>query len=381
MSVGDVWFVIPSANPSNCRNVLPRWRERGYKIAVLQNFERGEIPADICLWRDSYPGWPESVNILCRDVVPKSCNLIVSGGDDMLPDPNHTASELAEQFFERFRDGFGVMQPHGDEFLCAKRYCGSPFVGRAWFENMYGGRGPMYGGYHHNYADNELYWVAKGMGALWERPDLSHFHDHFTREGRKEPAYWSGVKQKDLQDCLLYYARVHQHFAGHEPANDGYAARRAFDTTMPKEEMLVLAEQRLFRVAIDNPYAGAIHTALTTCAKAGQKVVAIYGFGLHTQVAGSALREPPVKIACIIDDNEANQGRVAWGIPVVSREKALAMGVEAVILSGNSVEDALWANAAIFRERGIPVHRMYGKSVSDADAAKVQSRLDAPVMA
>lgn len=363
----EVWFAIPSANPQKCRKVLPAWRERGYKIAVLQNFEAGDIPADIAAWFDHYPGWPESVNILCRDIVPASCDLIVSGGDDMLPDPNHTAEELADQFFEHFPDGFGVMQPHGDEFLSAKRYCGSPFIGRGWFESMYAGAGPMYGRYHHNYADNELYWVAKGLGALWERPDLSHFHDHFTRTGQAQPAYWESVKRKDLPDCLLYYARVHEHFPGHAPAaNAGVQPPRAFDTSMPKDQMLALAEQRLFRVAIDNPYAEAITGALLACKDAGQDPVAIYGFGLHTQVAGSALREPPVTVACIIDDNESNQGRVAWGIPVVSKEQALRMGVRAVILSGNSVEDALWANAAIFRERGVQVRRIYGSSQAGA---------------
>jgi hypothetical protein len=368
MSTTDVWFAIPSANPEKCRKVLPVWRKQGYKIAILQNFERGDIPADIVRWFDAYPGWPESVNILCRDIVPKDCRLIVTGGDDMLPDPNHTAAELAEQFFERFPDGFGVMQPHGDEFMCAKRYCGSPFIGRAFFERMYGGRGPMHGGYHHNYADNELYWVARGLGALWARDDLSHFHDHFTRDGRAQPKYWSSVKQRDLSDCLLYYSRVHGHFPGHEPAARAGGAAHEYDRSMPKSEMLTLAEQRLFRVAIDNPYAERLAGALMTCADLGQDPVGIYGFGLHTQVAGSALREPPVKVACIIDDNAANHGRVAWGMPVVSREAALSLGLKAVILSGQSVEDRLWDNAAIFRERGVAVHRLYGRSVDGADA-------------
>lgn len=371
MSSNDVWFVIPSASPEKCRKTLPLWRERGYRIAVLQNFEKGEIPADIVDWFDYYPGWPESVNILCRQVIPQSCQLIVSGGDDMLPDPNHTAQELAAQFFDRFPDGFGVMQPHGDEFMCAKRYCGSPFIGRAWFENMYGGRGPMYGGYHHNYADNELYWVAKGLNALWERTDLSHFHDHFTRTGESQPDYWNSVKQRDLQDCLLYYARVHETFPGHAPTQA--ALCRPFDESLPRAEMLLLAEHRLFRVAIDNPYSNAIAKALTQCADEGEHTVGLYGFGLHTQVAGSALREPPVKIACIIDDNESNHGRVAWGIPVVSRHTALAMGLQAVVLSGNSVEDRLWSNATPFRERGINVRRLYANTpANDADLARTR---------
>lgn len=367
----EVWFVIPSASPEKCRKVLPVWRERGYRTAVLQNFEQGDIPADIAEWFDYYPGWPESVNILCRDIVPKACKLIVSGGDDMLPDPNHTAQELAAQFFRKFPDGFGVMQPHGDEFLCAKRYCGSPFIGRAWFETMYAGKGPMYGGYHHNYADNELFWVAKGLNALWERPDLSHFHDHFTRDGREQPRYWESVRNKDLKDCLLYYSRVHENFPGHAPLR-GPGAARVYDTAMPRPQMLTLAEQRLFRVACDNPYANALTRAFVQCAVAGHRNIAVYGCGLHTQVGGAALCEPAVRIACIIDDNPANHTRTMWNIPIVSRDRALQMGVDAVVLSGNSVEDKLWDNTAIFRDRAIPVLRLYGRSQSDAECASVK---------
>lgn len=366
----EVWFAIPSANPQNCRKTLPLWRERGYRIAVLQNFELGDIPADIVRWSDTYPGWPESVNMLCREVVPSSCDLIVSGGDDMLPDPNQTAQELADQFFARFSDGFGVMQPHGDEFMCAKRYCGSPFIGRAWFANMYGGRGPMYGGYHHNFADNELYWVAKGLGALWERPDLSHFHDHFTRTGEAEPAYWASVREKDLRDCLLYYARVHEHFPGHGPTAG--APDRRYDTSMDAAQMLTLAEQRLLRVACDNPYASALRKAFRACAAAGRHTVAVYGSGLHTQIGCAALCDPVVRIACIIDDNESAQGRTMWNIPVVSRQGALAMGLQAVVLSAHSVEDKLWANAAVFREHGVTVVRLYGRSMSDEECAGVR---------
>lgn len=369
--MSEVWFVIPSASPEKCRKVLPLWRERGYRTAVLQNFERGDIPADIVEWYDSYPGWPESVNTLCRSIVPASCNLIVTGGDDMLPDPNHTAQELSSQFFQRFRDGFGVMQPHGDEFLSAKRYCGSPFIGRTWFETMYAGRGPMYGGYHHNYADNELFWVARGLGALWERPDLSHFHDHFTRSGSPQPRYWDSVKSKDLSDCLLYYARVHEHFAGHAP-NTGPGVHRAYDTTMNKAEMLALAEQRLLRVACDNPYVTALRRAFDECAVAGHTEVAVYGSGLHTQVGGAALCDAPVKVVCVIDDNPANHTRSMWNIPIVSRETALKMGVDAVVLSGNSVEDRLWDNCAQFRDHGVPVYRLYGRSQPATEYAALQ---------
>lgn len=357
----EVWFAIPSASPEKCRKVLPVWRQMGYKTAILQNFEKGDIPADIVVWRDSYPGWPSSVNILSKEIVPASCPIIVTGGDDMLPDPNHSAEQLAEQFLERFPDTFGVMQPHGDEFLAAKRYAGSPFLGRAWCQTMYGGRGPMYPGYHHNYADNELFWLSKGMGVLWDRPDLTHFHDHFTRDGRPQPVYWNSVRQRDLPDCLLYYARVHERFPGHEPMHTPGTPRseRFGDVPVDTAEMLVLADHRLLRTAIDNPYAHALHRGLKNCADAGLDPVAIYGFGFHTQVGAAALAEPPVRIDCIIDDNTANHGRRPWSIPVVSLAEAAKRNIKAVVLSANSVEDRLYANCAPLIAKGIHVERLY----------------------
>lgn len=360
MPTHDVWFAIPSANPEKCRRVLPVWREMGYKTAVLQNFERGDIPADIAVWRDRYPGWPASSNILCREIVPKSCPIVVCGGDDMLPDPNYSAQDLAEQFLQRFPDTFGVMQPHGDEYLAARRYCGSPFLGRAWFDTMYAGTGGMCAGYHHNYADNELFWLARGMGVLWERPDLSHYHEHFTRTGAAQPAYWESVKNNDLQDCFLYVARAHAGFPGHEPAGPGADRRPRFAPPGDRADMLVLAEQRMAYIALDNAFAAAISGGLRRCADLGLDPIALYGFGFHTRVGVAALCEPPVRIACIIDDNPMSHGRRPWNIPVVSRERALDMGVRAVVLSANSVEDRLWDNSAIFRDAGLPVMRLYG---------------------
>jgi len=355
MPAPEVWFAVPSANPENCRCNLPRWRERGYRIAILQNRTRAEIPADIVVWRDAYPGWAESINILCREAVPKDAPIVVSGGDDMLPDPNHTAQDLATEFLSRFPDTFGVMQPHGDEFLCARRYCGSPFLGRKWIDTMYGGRGPMCGQYHHNWADNELYWVARGLGALWERDDLSHFHDHFTREGRRAPDYWECVRNSDLSDAYLYFARAYADFPGHEPIG---GARR-YDRPELMAEIVLLAQNRVLAATRDNPFSRAVAQALDRCAAAGQSPVALYGTGYHTLNAVESLARPPVRIDCLIDDSPVNQGQTLWNFPIVSREEALRRGVRAVILSANSVEGRLWDNSECFLRAGIPVHRLY----------------------
>jgi hypothetical protein len=365
-----VYFAIPSASPENCRRVLPVWREMGYKTAILQNYMRGDIPADICVWSDSYPGWPGSINILAKEIVPKQAAIIVSGGDDMLPDPNVPAHKLAQQFLERFPDSFGVMQPTGDGFLGARHFCGSPWLGRAWCDSMYQGSGPMPSGYRHNWADNELYWVAKCLHGLWERPDLSQHHEHFTRTGQDKPSYWtSNVETKDRDDVQLFIARSWQKFPGHEPRG----VSRPFDAELFKRENRGLAEAywmtRYGFGTINSTSGGKIAAAFAVCIQRGWKRVGLFGAGTHTRALGTALMQPPVEIAAIVDDNAALQGQSLWGYPIVSQQQAQGMKLDAVILSSNSMEEELWAAAAPLRNAGIPVLRLYGEVASHKQAA------------
>lgn len=360
MNSREVWFAIPSANPAKCAKVLPIWRKMGYKTAILQNHTRGEIPADRVMWRDSYPGWPESINILCRELVPNDAPLVVSGGDDMLPDPNHSASELLAQFEKKFPDGYGVMQPHGDEFLCAKNYCGSPFLGRGWIERAYGGRGPMPSDYRHNWADNELFWVAKCQGVLWDRPDLSHFHDHFTRNGGQSEDYWTAnVLKHDREDCRVFIARSWLGF----PGSDSSDGRRSFDRDRFLREYTGTAEMYYQCRFGFNTFAGGaadrMSRALQQCEARGQSRVVIYGAGTHTRACAEALVNPPVEILAIVDDDSRLVGTRLWNFPIVTPEAAIAMRPGAVVLSSNSMEQALARKAAPFERAGAEIVHLY----------------------
>lgn len=360
-----MWFAIPSASPERCRRTLPLWRERGYKIAILQNYERSEIPADRVVWSDHYPGWAESINILCRDIVPREAAIVVSGGDDMHPDPTHSASELAKQFLEHFSGSpggsFGVMQPTGDGFLGARYFCGSPWLGRAWIDAMYNGRGPMFGGYRHNWADNELYWLAKGMGALWERPDLAQHHEHFTRTGEEKPRYWrEAVEKNDRDDVQLFIARAWQHFPGH----NAQGVKATYDPKVLARDGRGLAESywltRYGFAALAGNSESRFRAVLAELSARGRTRVAIFGAGTHTRALGAALMSPATPIACIIDDNPALRGTRLWNYPIVPMSEALTMPLDAVVLSSNAMEDELWAAAAPLRERGVEVLRLYG---------------------
>ena len=108
--------------------------------------------------------------------------------------------------------------------------------------------------------------------------------------------------------------------------------------------------------------------ALRECALAGARNVALFGAGTPTRALGETLREPPVRIMCIIDDG-AREGQTLWGFPVFTLERASMLPIDTVILSGNSVEDALWERAAPFRTRGIPVVRLYTQDRSQVSAS------------
>lgn len=374
MTSHEVWFAIPSASVERCRDVLPKWREMGYKTAVLQNRERGEIPADVTVWSDHYPGWPGSINILARDVVPRSAPIIVSGGDDMLPDPNVPARDIAAQFLERFPDTFGVMQPHGDDFLETAQFCGSPWLGRAWCDRMYGGTGPMFQGYVHHGADDELFWVARCMGALWSRPDLSQYHDHFLREGEAPPQWWvEAVEKNDERDTLHFIARAAHFFPGHEPiGGEPRFDRELFQRTYTRRAEKHWEAKYGSRVGTIDPATEKMAAALGRCARDGFERICIFGAGKHTRRLAGALMAPPVRVLAIIDDNPELRGTTLWNYPIVSADEAVAMRPEAIVVSSDAFEERLVEAARPIAERtGATVVRLYGAD----EAAPVAERV------
>lgn len=206
----SVWLTIPSKrSPDEAEPVLKQWRERGYRIALFTDCPTpGVTPpayivsglADSVLEEFTYQGYAAACNELMRRVVNTDRNVewFVTGGDDVLPDPNHTAEEIAIQCSQYFAPGgtpswngmeatFGVMQPTGDrDFGDAQgpyidRVAGSPWIGREFARRMYQGSGPYWPEYTHMGVDEELQAVAIKYGVFWQRPDLTHFHQHWGR--------------------------------------------------------------------------------------------------------------------------------------------------------------------------------------------------------
>jgi hypothetical protein len=249
----SVWFAIPSKRPpEECDPVLKLWAERGYQIALWRDWNdarRWPQPEGCCFVRtaEKYPGYAIAVNSLVKQILEtdKEAEWIVTGGDDIEPDPDHTAEQIAEECGEyfvnphprTFNDGtFGVMQPTGDRWgeddpfarqrwpeapAYIDRVCGSPWMGREFCRRMYQGNGPLWPGYRHMFEDEELQNVAQRLGVLWQRRDITHYHQHWSRGNDKAQmpeflrevsgqAHWAEAK-------AMFETRKAGGFPGHEP--------------------------------------------------------------------------------------------------------------------------------------------------------------------
>jgi len=355
----EVWLVLPSANEANCARSLPRWRAQGYRIAVLQDRVRFEVEADVVLHRDEYRGWAWGVNTLCREAVPESCRVVVAAGDDMLPDPDRSAQQLGAEYLNRFEDGFGVMQPTGDRFLHSQTYCGSPWFGRGWIERAFAGRGPIPTGYTHNWADMELHWVARGLGRLWLRPDVTQHHEHFSRSDEKEaPAYWNATAgRSDVADARTFSERAWAGFPGCEPLAPEDSDRERYDHAVFLEGYTSMAEIHLHRLTGRTPFDACrrMREAIGLCRAHYWANYGLYGNGAHTDGVWSVVTEfgPP----SVVLDDRAEPGATRDGVPVVRPEQLEPGTLDTIILSANSIEEDLLERAGAL---GVPVIRLYG---------------------
>ncbi len=261
----SVYLTIPSARPpAEANPVLERWRQMGYKIALWRDCvgpanvqaEQGELIADYVAWGEVYPGYAQAVNALVATIGARYADAewFVAAGDDTLPDPTHTADEIAVQCENHFdnlmreraarwecpfiggrAETFGVMQPTGDDWgkqphhpdpamrgSYISRVAGSAWYGREYCRRINQGRGPLWPEYTHCFVDEEARAVALKYGVYWERPDLIHHHENWARkraqvadmpEFLKEansPEHWARYK-------AIYEARKAEGFPGSEP--------------------------------------------------------------------------------------------------------------------------------------------------------------------
>lgn len=185
----SIWAAWPTVHVEQSKKMVAKWKALGYKTAVLVNpplgFDCG-IGADRILVQSKWCGFPAAANQLCHNL---PADIVVLVGDDVYPDTTRNAQHIGKEFVKRFPDLFGVMQPTGDDFASTSICAVSPWIGRAFIEKAYGGKGPFCEEYFHYYSDHELQIVASRMKAFEQRPDLVQFHDHWQRRGEQRPPH------------------------------------------------------------------------------------------------------------------------------------------------------------------------------------------------
>lgn len=203
----NVYVAMPVVLKARAIAAKERWVDMGYRMAFFQDAGTDPFTDELTVVRE-YRGVYEAINRMSRAALQAGADVVLFAGDDMFPDPNHRADEIAAEYLDKFPDGYGVMQPCGDRQGCddqgvpaARRICGSPWYGTGWINRAYGGRGPCWPDYHHFYGDEDLKIVAENLGVLWMREDLYQDHAHwsFGRMPRqfyhdRNQAYWAADK-------------------------------------------------------------------------------------------------------------------------------------------------------------------------------------------
>lgn len=205
----DIWTVWPTVHKEQTNKMIDVWHEKGYGVGVLVNlpmtndmFEK----ADVVIVQNQWEGFPVAVNLLCENVFG---DIVVVAGDDIYPDPDKTADEIAEIFLEKFPDTFGVMQPTGDKFGDYDKCAVSPWIGKKFIEKAYEGNGPYWEEYFHYFSDRELQEYAIKMEAFFQCKDITQYHDHWQRkENPKRPEHLMKAKNRWHADQRIYKQRL-----------------------------------------------------------------------------------------------------------------------------------------------------------------------------
>ena len=247
----SVWLCMPSAHADG--GTSPKWRAAGYKTAIWRDPGAPDIDCDI-LHVAPYPGYYAACNALMRMAfeADQSCEWVVCAGDDTSPDPNKHPDAIAVECGLHFvthcescsrsdpytsapcdnQFSFGVMQPTGDPWSdrqgrIIERIAGSPWIGKEFALRTYGGKGPYWEEYFHNGGDEELQCVAQKLGVFWQRPDLTHHHDHWCRprdgekfaHGRQVPKHLERANSPEdwARFNRIFKPRQAHGFPGHGP--------------------------------------------------------------------------------------------------------------------------------------------------------------------
>lgn len=221
------FVVYPSADYDRGVSCARKWMEKGYEELIGLDSSpsySAATPRHVIL-RAPFPGYYRTINWLVDQAFSYGADLVTCIGDDMEP-PTQGAQFIAEQYFSKFPDGFGVMQPCGDpqgDLMVVKgfehlgplhnagRICGSPVFGRAWSTSGYK-HGGFHDGYRSFYGDEDLWNRAMNLGVLWLDRETMHLHNHWSWGKSVKQPYHDVAQKNWLDDQQLFLSRKAEGF-------------------------------------------------------------------------------------------------------------------------------------------------------------------------
>ena len=204
---------FPSARIDMAYSCAKEWEQKGYiPLVMLDPPTRAVLfaPCTVIEGPSPFPGYYQVINQIARSAFLFGADVCTFIGDDMTP-PKQGAEEHTLRYFARFPDGYGMMQCTGDRQgekiggkVNSERICGSPTFGRGWHEKAFGGTGGFPTAFSSFYADEVLKEVAERLGLLYQEPDLTidHLHWSFGRSVRQP--YHERAEKNWQQDQAVF---------------------------------------------------------------------------------------------------------------------------------------------------------------------------------
>jgi FkbM family methyltransferase len=108
---------------------------------------------------------------------------------------------------------------------------------------------------------------------------------------------------------------------------------------------------------------GRVRRAAKLLASQGFARIALYGSGRHTRGIAEHLSGLSPQVIAIIDDDPRAQGTTIGGVRVMSVDAVANLAIDAIILSSDAHEAAIWERTADLRAKGIRIVPLYDRSL------------------
>jgi hypothetical protein len=227
------YVCFPSADPTKGHACALEWLTAGYIPMVMADLGPwvgthgaiSNLPYKAIQERYPFPGYYRVINEVVDWAFKDGAHLVTCIGDDMGP-PKQGAEFHSTRFLSRFPSPVepGLMQCTGDRQgsqiegrVAAERICGSPTFNRGWNDRAFQGHGPFGDyGFKSFYCDEMLYEVGRKLGVLYQEPELSIDHKHWSFL-RSKKEWWHEKAQKNwTYDKELFESLKANGFPGSE---------------------------------------------------------------------------------------------------------------------------------------------------------------------